>query len=100
MKVMDASQIKALAPDKLPDPGRSPRARGERNDRVSTEESAKIAEAIRQASQSANAGRAAKLRSIETAVRQGTYRPDPQRIAQQILDDAEVAARLQAMLRK
>jgi negative regulator of flagellin synthesis FlgM len=100
MKVTDASQIKALAPDRLPESGRSPPARGEVGDRVSTEDSAKIAEVIRQASLSANAGRAAKLQAIETAVRQGTYRPDPQRIAQQILDDAEVAARLQAMFRK
>jgi negative regulator of flagellin synthesis FlgM len=31
-------------------------------------------------------------------VRQGTYRPDPGRIAQRILDEAELAARLQALM--
>jgi negative regulator of flagellin synthesis FlgM len=99
MKVTDISQIKALAPTKPPEPTRAPTAR-DATDRVSTEESAKIAQAVAQASQSAAAGRSAKLQAIEAAVRQGTYRPDPQRIAQEILDDAELAARLQALFRK
>jgi negative regulator of flagellin synthesis FlgM len=36
---------------------------------------------------------------LATAVRQGTYKPDPQKIAQQILEDAEIIAKLQAMLK-
>jgi negative regulator of flagellin synthesis FlgM len=101
MKVTDASQIKALTPERALEPGRPAAAsRGDPGDRVSTDDSAKIAAAVARASQGASAGRAAKLQSIEAAVRQGTYRPDPQRIAQQILDDAELAARLQALFRK
>jgi negative regulator of flagellin synthesis FlgM len=98
MKVTDASQIRALAPGKAPEPGRTPAAeRGEVSDRVSTEATKQVAAAIAAASQGASSERTAKLASIEAAVRQGTYRPDPQRIAQQILDDAELAARLQAL---
>ncbi len=98
MKVTDASQIKALAPGKLPEPGRTPAAEREGiGDRVSTDDSAKIAAAVAEASQTAAAGRPAKLQAIEAAVRQGTYKPDPQRIAQEILDEAELAARLQAL---
>ncbi len=101
MRVTDTSQIKALAPGKVPEVGRSAAVeRGEVGDRVSTEDSAKVAAAVAQASQAAGAGHAAKLQSIEATVRQGTYRPDPARIAQQILDDAELAARLQAIFRK
>ncbi len=101
MKVTDTSQIKALVPDRLPEPGRTrAAARSDSGDRVSTEGSAKIAEAVAQASQTATAGRSAKLQAIEAAVRQGTYKPDPQRIAQEILDDAELAARLQALFMK
>jgi negative regulator of flagellin synthesis FlgM len=101
MKVTDASQIRALAPAKPPEPGRTLASeRSDAGDRVSTEDTAKVAEAIAVASGGAGAARAAKLRDIEAAVRQGTYRPDPQRIAQQILDDAELAARLQAMFSK
>ncbi len=100
MKVTDASQIKALSPSK-PDLVRAPGGRdAEGGDRVSTDDSAKIAEVVQQASHSANVGRTARLQSIEAAVRQGTYRPDPARIAQQILDDAELAARLHALYEK
>jgi negative regulator of flagellin synthesis FlgM len=101
MKITDASQIKALAPGKLPEPGRTPAAaREDAGDRVSTDDSAKVAAAIAQASRAATAGRPAKLQAIEAAVRQGTYKPDPQRIAQEILDEAELAARLQALFTK
>ncbi len=100
MKVTDTSQIKALAPGTAPEPGRVPAAARDPGDRVSTDDSAKIAEVIARASGTASAGHAAKLQAIEAAVRQGTYRPDPQRIAQEILNDAELAARLQALLMK
>jgi negative regulator of flagellin synthesis FlgM len=99
MKVIDASQIRALAPAKLPDIGRPSPVERE-GDRVSTEDTAKVAVAVSQASASAGSARAANLQAIEVAVRQGTYRPDPQRIAEQILDDAELAARLQALFKK
>jgi negative regulator of flagellin synthesis FlgM len=100
MKVTDTSKIKPLAPDKPPEPGRASVAPRDTGDRVSTEDSAKVAAAVAQASQMMTAGRSAKLQAIEAAVRQGTYRPDPQRIAQEILNDAVVAARLQALLMK
>ena len=100
MKVTDTSQIKALAPGKPPEPARPASERGDVADRVSTEDSARVAAAIAAASNAAGAGRAAKLASIEAAVRQGTYKPDPQQIAQQILDDAELAARLQIIFGK
>lgn len=97
MKVTDASHIKALAPGKLPDITRPAPAERE-GDRVSTDDSAKVAAAVAQAAAAAGSARASHLQAIEAAVRQGTYRPDPQRIAQEILDDAELAARLQALL--
>jgi negative regulator of flagellin synthesis FlgM len=99
MKVTDASQIKALAPGKLPNISRPAPAERE-GDRVSTDDTAKVAAAVARASAAAGSARASHLQAIETAVRQGTYRPDPQRIAEQILDDAELAARLQALFRK
>ena len=100
MKVTDTSQIKALAPGKPPEPVRPASEKSDVADRVSTEDSARVAAAIAAASNAAGAGRAAKLASIEAAVRQGTYKPDPQQIAQQILDDAELAARLQIIFGK
>lgn len=98
MKVTDTSQIKALAPGKPTEPTRPTELdRPDASDRVTTDAREKVAEAVAQASVSASAGRSAKLAAIESQVRQGTYRPSPQAIAQQILDDAELAARLQAI---
>jgi negative regulator of flagellin synthesis FlgM len=101
MKVTDTSRIRALAPEKAVEPGRTTAAeRDDVGDRVSTDDSSRMAVAVAAASRAAGAGRAADLASIEAAVRQGTYKPDPQRIAQQILNDAELAARLQAIFSK
>lgn len=101
MKVTDISQIKALAPGKLPEASKpSSSDRPDTADRVSTEASASVAAAVAEASSAAPAAREAKLQAIAAAVKGGTYRPDPQRIAQEILDDAELAARLHALFWK
>jgi negative regulator of flagellin synthesis FlgM len=99
MKIHEASQIRALDPATAADKPRDARQVRERSpDRVSTAETAKVARAVAAASQGAGAARAARLQAIEAAVRNGTYKPDPQRIAQEILDDAELSAKLQAVL--
>ena len=59
------------------------------------QKSAQVDVGVSQALSSAKASRAQRLRDIEAAVRDGSYRPDPERIAEQILADAELAARLQ-----
>ena len=101
MRITDASQIKALTGARTPEQGRTAEPeRTDAGDRVSTDDSRKVAATIATASRGAGAARAAKLQAIEAAVRQGTYKPDPQRIAQEILDDAELAARLQAIFSK
>jgi anti-sigma28 factor (negative regulator of flagellin synthesis) len=43
-------------------------------------------------------GRAARIAEIINAVKSGQYYPSPQQIAQQLVGDAEVEARLRAML--
>ncbi len=98
MKVTDTSEIKRFAPATPADtPRPSSAERSETEDRVSTDDSARVAAVIAQTSRSAAETRTAKLQAIAAAVKSGTYRPDPQRIAQEILDDAELAARLQAI---
>jgi flagellar biosynthesis anti-sigma factor FlgM len=99
MKVGDASQIKALQPSPGADAPRDAREKRDRSDRVSTSDTEKVAAAVAEASRSAGTSRAARLRQIEAAVRQGLYKPDAQRIAQQILNEAEIAAKLQALLK-
>jgi negative regulator of flagellin synthesis FlgM len=96
MKVTDTNQIRALDPNRHAEVNRAQKAeRTGTDDRVTTEESARIAAA---ADRSGIGSRAEMLQAIEASVRQGTYKPDPSRIAQRILDEAELAARLQALL--
>lgn len=102
MKVNSTSEIRPVSARKT-DEATGSTAAGRAQappDRISTEESAKLAAAIAAIRSQASAARAAQLQTIETAVRQGTYRPDPARIAQQILQDAEISATFQAMLKK
>ena len=67
-------------------------------DKVSVDEVVKLADHVETAKQRAGGARAVRLSQIEAAVRGGHYRPDPGQIAEQILNAAEVDARLQAML--
>jgi len=69
-------------------------------DRVSVEKSQEMAEVFAAARQAAATSHAQELEALATAVRQGGYRPDPQRIAEQILEDAELIAKLHAMLKR
>jgi negative regulator of flagellin synthesis FlgM len=57
-----------------------------------------VAAAIEQAQASSSTARSARLQELEAAIRQGTYKPDPQRIAERILESAEIAARVRASL--
>jgi anti-sigma28 factor (negative regulator of flagellin synthesis) len=70
---------------------------GVREDRVTaqaTESALKAIAAVRQ-----NTGsRSARLEALAAAIEAGTYQPDPNLIAQEILEDAELIARLRAML--
>jgi anti-sigma28 factor (negative regulator of flagellin synthesis) len=45
-----------------------------------------------------SAGRAERVQQIINAVKSGQYYPSPQQIAQQLVSEAEVDARLRAML--
>lgn len=98
MKVTDTRESKTFAPSaRVEDLRSGGTGRTRDEERVSTEESARVKAALAKASGAAAGGHAAKLQAIATAVKAGTYRPDPQRIARQILDEAELAARLQAI---
>lgn len=50
------------------------------------------------AARAASSERATRLKELEAAVRQGNYKPDAGRIAERILEDAEITARLRASL--
>ncbi len=102
MKITSPNEVRPVTSRKTEEPAGSP-ASGRTQappDTVSTAESTRLAQAIATIRSQAGASHAARLQSIEAAVRQGTFRPDPNRIAQQILQDAEITAAMQAMLKK
>ena len=102
MKVSDASEIRQVAPQQQADAGRVATAKGPAAspERVSVDQSARLQEAVASVQRNLGMTRSAKLEAIEAAVRQGTYKPDPGRIAQEILNDAEITAALQAMFQR
>jgi anti-sigma28 factor (negative regulator of flagellin synthesis) len=70
------------------------------SDKVTVEEVRPPADLVAAARHNATAGRAERLRQLESALKGGHYRPDAQRIADQILSTAEIDARLRAMMQK
>jgi negative regulator of flagellin synthesis FlgM len=100
MKVKDSSEIRRLDAN---GPAESKKTRAEGNtpaasDKVSTDAKAQFEAAAASARKALGNNRNIRLEAIEAAVRQGTFKPDPQRIAQKILADAELSAMLQVML--
>jgi anti-sigma28 factor (negative regulator of flagellin synthesis) len=68
-------------------------------DRVSVKSTKEAEAAVATAQRAAGTQRNARTERLEADVRAGSYRPDPARVAQQILADAEIDARLSEMLR-
>ena len=61
-------------------------------DRVTTEASLRYSEVASQAAAASASVRTSQLATVTAQVKLGTYRPNPQVIAEQILDDAELQA--------
>lgn len=100
MKVKDASEIRRVETSRAQESRRTPAAASTVDDKVSTDDRAKVEEAVAAARDAAGDARAVRLDAIEAAIRQGTFKPDPHRIAQRILDEAAITAVLQAMLKR
>jgi negative regulator of flagellin synthesis FlgM len=68
-------------------------------DRVSVQSSKDAEAAVAVANKASGGRRAARAERLEAEVRSGSYRPDAGRVAEQILADAEIDARMSALLR-
>jgi negative regulator of flagellin synthesis FlgM len=101
MKVKDASELRGIEANRPPEPKKAPApATSAKSDKVSTGVKAQVEAAVEAAQKTLGNERTVRLEAIEAAVRQGAFKPDPQRIAQRILDDAELTAKLQALLKR
>ena len=103
MKVKDASELRGVEANRPPEPKKKTEARvssGGAPDKVSNEVRAQVAAAASAARGQVGTDRSVRLEAIEAAVRQGAFKPDPNRIAQRILDDAELTAKIQALMKR
>lgn len=68
-------------------------------DRVTVTKSREVDSAVSTAKATQTTNRPGRLKALEARVRAGEYHPDPSRVAEEILQDAEIDARLQSLLR-
>jgi hypothetical protein len=68
-------------------------------DRVTVTPSRDVGGAVTTAKATSAGERPGRLKALEARVRAGEYHPDPSRVAEEILQDAEIDARLQSILR-
>lgn len=68
------------------------------NDKVSLGQSREAAQSVESAKAATTGSRASRLRAIEDAVRNGAYKPNASRVADDILLAAEIEAHLRQML--
>ena len=69
------------------------------HDRVTVTKPREVDAAVSTARASVAAARPGRLKDLETLVRAGQYHPDPSRVADEILNEAEIEARLQSLLK-
>ena len=102
MKVTDIKSVigpERVKPQEAPASSGAPVGGGSGpRDRVTVEGARPAEIAVSAARRSAGAERSARLERLEAQVRSGSYAPDPSRVAEQLLSDAEVDARMQVML--
>jgi anti-sigma28 factor (negative regulator of flagellin synthesis) len=97
MKIAGVTQLQDLQRAKAVESNPTDEA-SKPKDRVTVAASKGVEVAIATARRSSGGAHAARLEQLEAQVKSGGYKPDPSQVAQQILADAEVEARIQAML--
>ena len=97
MKVTDVKGMDGVPRVKAPEDA-APEVKTPK-DRVSVHAKDDAAAAAAVARQAAGGRRVARAEQLEAEVRSGGYHPDPGRVAEQILADAEIDARISALMR-
>jgi negative regulator of flagellin synthesis FlgM len=95
MKITETEQVAAVGRVAS---GAEPAAAAPK-DRVTVSQAAEVADAVSGAQATTAQGRVSRLHALEQQVRAGAYHPDPNRVANEILQEAEIEARLQAILK-
>ena len=96
MKVSDINPV--VAPERVAAQQASSNGALGTRDKVTVDATKGAQASVSSARRTTGTERAGHLQRLEASVRSGTYSPDPSRVAEQILSDAEVDARLQALV--
>lgn len=99
MRVEDKQSVKSAdsGPPKSTAADRAGTAGRVLTDKVSVEGVKQVQAVVQAVQANLGADRAARLQELETAIRQGRYQPDAGRLAERIVQAAEVDARLRAI---
>ncbi len=98
MKVTDPKSLAAVGPQKAGT--EAPIRKAAPVETVSTVHSQQLQATVAHVQTQLPVDRAARVREIALAVKRGQYQPNPQQIAERIVDQAELEARLRALLSK
>lgn len=95
MKVNDTTP---LAPVRSLRPAEQTQKVNSAKDKVSTNEQERVNTVTNEAQELASKERSVRLQELEAQVQSGSYKPDAGRIAEQILAEAELNARIRSLL--
>ena len=98
MKITDVTAV--LPPDRLKAGEASASVVSGAQERVSVDSTKEAEASVAVAQKAAGGRRAARLEKLESQVRSGGYSPNASSVAEQILSDAEVDAKLAALLQR
>jgi len=94
MKIRDTNEVGRVLPTAASE-GVRPQPAG---DKVSVSAQDEVDQAVARAQLSTASARSAKLQALEAAIASGSYKPNPGQIADQLLEAAELTARLRMLL--
>ena len=95
MKVNDTTP---LAPVRSLRPAEQTQQVNSAKDKISTNEQERVSTVTSEAQELASKERSVRLQELEAQVQSGSYKPDAGRIAEQILAEAELNARIRSLL--
>ena len=99
MKITDSKPVTKIERNLATEAAQSQQPRvSSRPDRVSVGQTRTVAEMAQSAKQAVNEDREVRLKRLEAAVKDGSYKPTASKVAEEILGQAELDAKLRTLL--
>ena len=98
MKITDSKPVTKVERNPATDAAQSQQRVETRPDRITLGQTRTVAELAQTAKQAANEDRELRLKRLEAAVKDGSYKPSASKVAEEILGQAELDAKLRTLL--